>query len=348
MIELASAWALPWLPAPWVLVASALLALLVDHFLGEPPVRWHPVVWMGTLLGALASHVAPAEGAPLRPRRDFWAGALAWFSGAALVTGAALALQWVVIGWGQDQPAWWQVPVMALLLKPLLAWRMLWQEVGQVEQALGQSLPAGRERVAWLVSRDTASLDAQGVREAALSTLAENLCDSVVAPLFWFFVGGLPAAALYRWANTADAMWGYRGARGGRVWTWAGRWAARADDVLSWVPARITGMVLSLCAGVFAGSQAMLFRLKTMRRMARLTPSPNGGWPMGALALGLGIRLEKQGVYVLNDGGVRPEAAHVGQAIRLCHWAAWGACALMGLMMWSLSSALPQLLKVTA
>jgi adenosylcobinamide-phosphate synthase len=99
----------------------------------------------------------------------------------------------------------------------------------------------------------------------------------VVAPVFWFVLLGLPGAAAYRFANTADAMWGYRGLRGGRYWEWAGKWAARADDVLSWVPARITA-----CCCWLAGAGQSLRRL---RKEARRTPSPNSGWPMAAMAL---------------------------------------------------------------
>src|SRR5690606_3824928 len=131
---------------------------------------------------------------------------------------------------------WWQALALGLLLKPMFSWRMLRDEVHAVEQALGESLAAGRARLAWLVSRDVSALDASQVRESAIESLAENLNDSVVAPLFWFAVAGLPGAALYRFANTADAMWGYRGERHGRDWTWAGKWAARADDLLSWLP----------------------------------------------------------------------------------------------------------------
>ncbi|WP_143760170.1 CobD/CbiB family cobalamin biosynthesis protein, partial [Colwellia marinimaniae] len=91
---------------------------------------------------------------------------------------------------------------------------------------------------------DVQPLDATAVRESAIESLAENLSDSVIAPLFWFVLLGLPGAALYRFANTADAMWGYPGMRGGRYWQWAGKWAARADDVLSWLPARLTALLL--------------------------------------------------------------------------------------------------------
>jgi adenosylcobinamide-phosphate synthase len=169
--------------------------------------------------------------------------------------------------------------LLGLALKPLLAWRMLRTEVQAVEQALQQSLAAGRERLSWLVSRDVSALSEAGVRESAIESLAENLNDSVVAPLFWFVLLGLPGAALYRFANTADAMWGYRGVYRGLRWEWAGKWAARVDDVLSWLPARLTAGLLLLVAGVRG-----LRLAGALRKEAGKTPSPNSGWPMAAMA----------------------------------------------------------------
>jgi adenosylcobinamide-phosphate synthase len=203
--------------------------------------------------------------------------------------------------WGVERllmhlPVLLAAPVLALALKPLLSWRMLRDEVLAVEAALSQSLPAGRERLARLVSRDVERLDAVQVRESAIESLAENLNDSVVAPLFWFALLGLPGAALYRFANTADAMWGYPGMHGGRYWQWVGKWAARADDVLSWVPARITALLLTQTAR--RGRS-----LTALSAEAHKTPSPNSGWPMAAMALALGVRLAKPGVYALNRRG---------------------------------------------
>jgi adenosylcobinamide-phosphate synthase len=154
------------------------------------------------------------------------------------------------------------------------------------------------------------TLNATQVREAALSTLAENLNDSVLAPLFWFAVAGLPGAALYRFANTADAMWGYPGERQERQWAWAGKWTARVDDVLSWIPARLTAVLLGL---------PTLWRgMSKVMHNAGLTPSPNGGWPMGALAFRLGIRLGKTGVYQLNPQGRASQPADTDMALRAC------------------------------
>ena len=140
-------------------------------------------------------------------------------------------------------PAWVAVPLLAVVLKPTFAWRMLHTEVAAVECAAAGGVAAARAQLARLVSRDVNALDGDTVRETAIETLAENLNDSVVAPLFWYAVAGLPGAMIYRFANTTDAMWGYRGA-----WEWAGKWewewAARADDVLSWLPARIAAVLL--------------------------------------------------------------------------------------------------------
>ena len=288
-----------------VLVAPLWLALLVDRFLGEPPVRWHPVVWMGHYLGRAGRRIAPAAGSPAihKDFKRFSAGALAWFAGAAMVLVASSALQWAA--W--QLPAWGAVLLTGLALKPLLAWRMLRDEVRAVEAALAISLDAGRTQLGRLVSRDVSQLNAEEVRESAIESLAENLNDSVVAPVFWFVLFGLPGAALYRFANTADAMWGYRGR-----WEWAGKWAARADDVLSWLPARITALLLAVVA-----LPSPFLPLAAMWRESGHTPSPNSGWPMATMALVLGVRLGKPGVYVLNAPGRAPTPADLQRAVKL-------------------------------
>ena len=263
---------------------------------------------MGKLLGWAGQAIAPRH----EVKNDFGRfglAALAWCGLAALF----FSVYWLAQFMLGFAPWWMWGLVMGVLLKPLLSWRMLKEEVLAVEAALQQSLPAGRERLSWLVSRDTAQLDAATVRESAIETLAENLSDSVIAPLFWFAVAGLPGAAVYRLANTADAMWGYPGWRGQgdkrRHWQWAGKWAARADDVLNWIPARITALWLALVAGGVSWSG--------LRRDARVTPSPNGGWPMGAMAQALGVHLSKPGVYQLNPQGRAPESEDLQKSVKL-------------------------------
>ena len=298
-----------WMPgesAQAVLLACApALAIAVDRLLGEPGLRWHPVVWMGRYLAWAGERLAPRAGAP-QVRSDsqvFWAAALAWFAAAAII----VVVTWLFQAWVLTEPEWLAALALGLFLKPLLSWAMLHDEVLGVERALADSLPAGRAQLSRLVSRDTAALSPTQVRESAIESLAENLNDSVVAPLFWFALLGLPGAALFRFANTADAMWGYPGERGGRVWAYAGKWAARADDVLAWIPARITAVLIWLVGGLHGGAR--------LRSEAARTPSPNSGWPMAAMALALGVQLRKPDVYTLNAGARAPEAS---DTLRTC------------------------------
>ncbi|MFN4120613.1 adenosylcobinamide-phosphate synthase CbiB [Acidovorax sp.] len=316
-----------WLTPGWawpfaaVCIGVPLLALALDWLVGEPPAAWHPVVWMGRALQACGERLAPSQPVAQDLKR-FWLAALVWCALAAIVLIVSSLAQHLVLRLHELLAA----ALLAALLKPLMAWRMLRDEVLAVEVALGQSLPAGREQLARLVSRDVSQLTADQVRESAIESLAENLNDSVVAPLFWFVLLGLPGAALYRFANTADAMWGYPGMRGGRYWQWAGKWAARADDVLSWLPARITALLLALSAG---GVQ-----LRSLVRQARKTPSPNSGWPMAAMALALNVRLAKPGVYTLHGNGRRASPLDTRRAARLCgHAVLWLVPLLAGLQL---------------
>lgn len=309
-------------PSWSVLAGATVVALGLDWWLGEPRERWHPVVWMGHYLGIVGALIAPLSGTQLWPTRELLSGLLAWSLGAILVTTCAFFLNWVAV---QIPLLWIQIFLLGLLLKPLLAWRMLRDEVQAVETALDASLADGRARLAWLVSRDVTTLDAAQVRESAIETLAENLNDSVVAPLFWFAVAGLPGAALYRFANTADAMWGYLGERHGRDWTWAGKWAARADDVLSWVPARISSVLIL--------GQGKLGLLRHLSSHARSTPSPNSGWPMAAMALALDVHLAKPGVYTLHPEGHSPQAVDTAQALKLAGRVV-GALAGLAFIVW--------------
>jgi adenosylcobinamide-phosphate synthase len=291
--------------AALILVGAMAVALWADRRWGEPRAAWHPVVWMGRWLSLWQPRLAR-----LAPRAALLGGALAWLGGALVVISVAVLCEsslWSLFRPWESWPGLVAMTVSSgLLLKPLLAWRMLREEAAAVEAALGESLEAGRARLARLVSRDTTQLSATEVREAALETLAENLNDSVIAPLFWYALAGLPGAALYRYANTADAMWGYRDHR-----EWSGKWAARADDVLSWLPARLTGLALLPAPS----------RWGALAREARRTPSPNGGWPMGALALRLDRCLRKPGVYRLHEAGQPPAATDLPVAIDACRQA---------------------------
>jgi len=304
------------MPMPWLLALAIPIALLIDRWFGEPPAAVHPVVGMGRFLALFGDRLCA-----MSSKAAFLGGAIVWTIGLLLVAVAGWAIEHTIIAGLEPWLGGWRLGAAALLiglaLKPMLAWRMLRDEVGAVETALARSLDDGRSRLSRLVSRDTRRLSPVEVRETAIETLAENLNDSVVAPLFWFMLAGLPGAAAYRFANTADAMWGYRGR-----WEWAGKWAARADDLLSWIPARLTGLALIALRPALLGP---------LLREARRTPSPNGGWPMGAMALRLGRVLGKPGHYTLNPSGAPVVAGDIGAAQRLAAGALLGLAVLLAL-----------------
>ncbi|HET9645804.1 MAG TPA: adenosylcobinamide-phosphate synthase CbiB [Burkholderiaceae bacterium] len=282
------------------LIASGALALAwwLDTRFGEPRNAWHPVAWLGACLTPLGRPLAGWSPVPA-----FVGGAALWLATVCLVGLTAAWLQRQLLA----LPTWAGLPLLALALKPAFAWRMLRDEVTAVEAAFTSGLPAARERLSRLCSRDVSVLDATAVRETAIETLAENLNDSLVAPLVAFALGGLPGAWIWRAVNTMDAMWGYRGR-----WEWAGKWAARADDLLAWAPARLAALLL----------WHPRIKLSRLRREAQRTPSPNGGWPMAAMALRLDVHLGKPGVYVLHADGEAAQSGHVAAALRVAHKAA--------------------------
>ena len=316
---------------------ALLVAVGVDRWVGEPRSAWHPVVWMGNYLAWAGERIQKValQTAPYAQRgqpgsqadgKAFLSGALAWLLGALVVVAVAGGLQLALLNlldrlnMLDKLEVQTLVPgvlvaavIMGVLLKPMMAWRMLRDEALAVEHALSAApdgnLQRGRERLRWLVSRDVSQLTEVQVRQSVIESVAENFNDSVIAPLFWFVLLGLPGAALYRFANTADAMWGYPGVYHGRNWQWAGKWAARADDVLSWVPARLTALLFALAAG---GTS-----LTRLRDQAAHTPSPNSGWPMAAMALVLDVALEKPAVYVLNPTGRPVQPQDLQQALGL-------------------------------
>jgi adenosylcobinamide-phosphate synthase len=280
-------------------------AAALDAALGEPAGRWHPVAAVGGLLG-LAHE-------PLRrrsPRAQLVGGGVA-LGGVALGAGVgALAVQ-RALGRGLAG-----VAGGAVALKPAFALRQLLEEATGVAGALEDGrLEEARARLRALVSRPTDALDAPLVAAAAIESLAENLCDSVLAPWLAFALLGLPGAAAYRVVNTADAMYGYRGEL-----DWMGKAAARTDDVCNWLPARATALALVGAAALTEGSARSA--LHCWRTDARRTESWNAGRPMAAMAGALRRRLEKPGQYVLGGEYPAPRAEDVRRAVRLARVAA--------------------------
>jgi adenosylcobinamide-phosphate synthase len=295
------------------------LAVAIDLVFGEPPNQFHPVAWIGGLY-ARGRACWLGEGTP---RVLLVTGGALTVGVAALAAGLAALAAWITRDAGVAG-----VIVEALVLKATLSLRGLAQAAGAVGRLLaGDDLGAARAAVgAHLVSRPTEALDAPHVASAAIESVAENLTDAIVAPAFFFLVLGLPGAVAYRAINTADAMLGYRQG----ALEHFGKVAARLDDLLNVVPARIAGPALVLAAAL-AGENAR-GALTTMWRQRRLTASPNAGWTMAAMAGGLGLVLEKPGTYRLGAGRV-PGAGDVRRSVRVMLLASAISLALMSLVL---------------
>ncbi|QYJ16849.1 Cobalamin biosynthesis protein CobD [Rubrobacter xylanophilus DSM 9941] len=280
-------------PDPRVLLA----ALALDLALGEPPERVHPVVWTGRLVSLLERR------APSGRRVELLWGAL--LAAAAALVPALSAL----VALRLPLP---RLLVEAYLLKCCLSWRALEEAaLGVVRPLEAGGLGEAREALRFLVSRDRSGLDRSLVAAAAVESLAENLGDGFVAPLLFYAAGGLPAAALHRGANTADAMVGYRGRH-----EYLGKASAWLDDLLNLLPARLSALLIVAASGRRSGAA-----LAVALREHRKTASPNAGWPMAAAAGGLGLVLRKPGHYAIGAGR-EPEPRDVRRAISLCRRAA--------------------------
>lgn len=299
-------------------VYALLFAVCLDSLLGDPPFRLHPVVLMGSFLRAVGKK-APKEGR----RRQFLYGTVMLLSG-----GAVFALPWLALNY-LDTHILVKSFLIALLLKPVFAFRSLLEAGRAVQRALSEGqMEEARRLLSWhLVSRETSTLSERHVASATIESLAENLTDSFFAPLLAFVLGGLPLAWFYRFVNTADAMIGYHTAE----FEYTGKFAARLDDVLNWLPARFSAVCIVLAAPLASLDAVGAWR--TMQSQHGRTASPNAGWTMGAAAGALAVRLEKIGHYALEGGESLPSAADVARCLHLILLAAGVGGVVLILMM---------------
>lgn len=293
----------------WLLLA----ALALDALLGEPDFIWrrlpHPAVLMGCGVAWCDRQMNHAAARRLK-------------GGISLLGLASGAL---LLGWGiASLPFGWGLEIIGAAV--LLAQKSLVQHVQAVADALRLSLSEGRRAVGMIVGRDTAALDEAAVARAAVESAAENLSDGVIAPAFWFLVGGLPGILLYKIVNTADSMIGHRTARH-EAFGWA---AARLDDLLNWVPARLT-------AGLIAVTRADPAAWSIARRDGPTHRSVNAGWPEAAMARALDLALSGPRSYggemttdpVLNPAGRRDASADDIEASVRVLWRVWAAQAAL-------------------
>lgn len=241
-----------------ILILPLLVGWLLDLLLGDP--RWmpHPVVGFGKMIAFGERHLNKGSHRKLK---------------GALMSIVLISLTFAVTWFICSLLTSYFILLTSILIFFCLAGTTLIREVREVFRAVDRSLEEGRTQVARIVGRETSQLSAQEIRTAALETLAENLSDGVVAPLFWLAVGGVPAMVTYKMVNTLDSMIGYRTERYRNF----GCIAARIDDVANFLPARLTALLMVICAGK---PQLAGFVL----RYGRMHASPNSGYPEAALA----------------------------------------------------------------
>ena len=249
-----------------ILILPLLLGWLLDFIFGDPARLPHPVVWFGKMISwgehrlNKGSH-RMAKGAMMAVFLIFLVFFVVW--GLKLLVPNTVL--WLILD--------------TIIIFYCLAGTTLIREVREVFLALDRSLDEGRKQVARIVGRDTSQLSAQEVRTAALETLAENLSDGVIAPLFWFALLGTPGMLAYKMVNTLDSMIGYRTER----YKDFGCWAAHIDDVANYIPARLTALLMVIASG-------KLSLLKFVWKNGRKHASPNSGYPEAALAGALNCR----------------------------------------------------------
>lgn len=296
----------------------AVVAFLLDALIGDPRSKFHPVVLIGKLISLLEKFLRRDTDSPIRQV----------VKGGVLVYAVVIAS--LVVGFAIEDLSL-QIPslaaqvfIQALALSFMISPRTLGDAARAIYWLLeSDNLPRAREKVGWIVGRDTANLNEAEVTRATVETVSENTVDGIISPLFYFAIGGLPLAIFYRAVNTMDSMLGYKSAK----YFFFGRIAARLDDIANWVPARLTALL-------FIGA-AVILRLdwqnafKMMWRDASKHPSPNGGYAEATVAGALNIRLGGMNYYFgqphfrayMGEPNESLEAAHILGAIRMMYTA---------------------------
>jgi len=293
-------------------LSCILLALILDAFFGEPNWLWsrlqHPAVIFGRIIKW--GEKKYNNGINRKSKGVIFLGAIVMFL--------------TLIGFSIENIPFspiWKILIVAILLSH----KSLTEHVSAVSLGLQKDLEQGREAVAMIVGRDTKNLNESNVARSAIESAAENFSDGIVAPIFWFCIGGLPGILIYKFVNTADSMIGYKNPQL-EQFGWA---SAKLDDVLNWIPARLSGILICLVYQNYAAFQIMW-------RDANLHRSPNAGWPEAAMAGVLDIAIsgprsyegqEKLYPFVNPDGKKQLTAIDIDNAVDVL-WRSWGGLVL--------------------
>ncbi|PWB50671.1 MAG: cobalamin biosynthesis protein [Candidatus Methanoperedenaceae archaeon] len=269
-----------------------LLAVLLDIVFGEMPARFHPVVWMGKLISLFMG------AAPCRHRKLY---------GLCMVifcVGITVLLASLLIG-----PGILGLVITAYFLKSSFSIRMLLISAIGIQKDLDAGMiEKVRRDLKIFVGRDTSELNSHQSASAVIESLAESFVDGVLSPLFYFLLFGLPGALAYRMINTLDSMVGYKK----EPFLELGYAAAKLDDLVNWIPARISIMFLFI-ASIFSGRP--FDSLRTCIRDHNKTASPNSGWAMAAVSGAMNVRLEKAGYHVLGTKYPPPETSQIRKTV---------------------------------
>lgn len=307
-----------------------LLAVLADALLGDPPAWPHLVRYMGLAITRLEDWLRRHYHSPAELR-------LAGFILVALVVLGSWLASWLLLALAMGLARWLGVALAALLAFQCLAAGQLWREAGAVAQPLLQGdLELARRRLAMIVGRDTQSLGPEGISRALVETLAENLNDGVIAPMFYLALGGAPLAVAYKAVNTLDSMVGYRNERYADL----GMAAARLDDLAGWLPARLTALIIVAACPLLGLSPRRAWQAALEGHGAH--KSPNSGWPEAAAAGALDLRLGGPNYYGgqlvdkpwINPQGHQAQPQDVALARNLEALASALAAALALLLVW--------------
>lgn len=303
-------------------------AVAIDRLIGDPRSALHPVVIIGDVISVLTRILRNPQHSPILQK----------------LCGAVLVLLVLALTYGLTTA----VLVLLQAIHPWLAWtgaavmlsfaitpRSLAEAGEEIRQYLLEgNLPQARYKVGWIVGRDTAELDEEGITRATVETVAENIVDGIISPLFYFALGGAPLAFLYRAVNTLDSMIAYKNDK----YLHFGMVAARVDDLFNYIPARLTGLMIVLAAFLLGRDGYGAGRM--ILRDAAKHPSPNSGIPEAGVAGALGIRLGGLNYYgglasfraTMGDAARPLSAVHIGQTIAIMY-AVTGICLVAILLM---------------
>ena len=293
-------------------LSCILLALILDAFLGEPVWIWSKIPHPTVLMGRIIKWCELKYNNGINRKNK------------GILFIASMVIFLAIFGYLIEKlpfSAIWKILIVAILLSH----KSLPEHVTAVSLGLQKNLSQGRTAVAMIVGRDTANLAETDIARSAIESAAENFSDGIIAPLFWFLIGGLPGILIYKFVNTSDSMIGYKNIQYNQF-GWA---AARLDDLLNWIPARLSGLLICI---VHQNNSA----LNIMWRDAKLHRSPNAGWPESAMAGVLDVSISgprsydgviKNYPFVNVDGKKKLTAVDIDNAVDVL-WRSWGGLVL--------------------